>query len=563
MFCFRQKMTGLNPDQIRHNHTQMSSPLNRLETLSAPRYCKKWAATLLALGCFGAAPAYTHAKGAAEHVVVVVFDGMRPDFVTPQYCPNLYSLATNGVFFRRNHCVYVSTTIVNGTAIATGSHPGHSGILANSDYRQELNFTTSVASEVLDTIRRADMYMQGKYVAVDTAAELIQDAGYHTYIAGTKSVVLLHDRSMRKTDTEAHKNSVIIGRGLSLPRAATESMTKVNEDKAFPDDFKTPNTASDGWTTKALTRGLWRKGVPKYSVLWLSDPDVTQHAKGVGAPEALSAIESSDKNLGELLKVLDEKKLREKTDIFVVSDHGFSTINRGADVAAALRANKLNAHSKIDNPERGDVIVVGLGGSALIYVIERDEATIRKVAETLQVCDFTGVLFSRLPIEGTFPLDTIHYPTDAAKGAPDFVVAMRWLDVPNENGAPGMLIATGGSRNAGTHGSLSKYEMNNTLIANGPDFKQGVISEIPSGNIDVTPTVLHLLGVEQKEKMDGRVLREGFRTFTGPLPEVKERKHEASRQLGFMNWSQYLKTYEVDGALYFDEGNGVSSQKKP
>jgi arylsulfatase A-like enzyme len=137
------------------------------------------------------------------------------------------------------------------------------------------------------------------------------------------------------------------------------------------------------------------------------------------------------------------------------------------------------------------------------------------------------------------------------------------MDTPNELGAPGMLIATGGSRNAGTHGSLSKYEMNNTLIATGPDFKQGVISEIPSGNIDVTPTVLHLLGIEPKEKMDGRVLREGFRSHTGPLPEVKERRHEASRQLGFMNWSQYVKTYEVDGALYFGEGNGVLVQKKP
>lgn len=39
------------------------------------------------------------AKGSAEHVVIVVFDGLRPDFITPQYCPNLYSLATNGVFF--------------------------------------------------------------------------------------------------------------------------------------------------------------------------------------------------------------------------------------------------------------------------------------------------------------------------------------------------------------------------------------------------------------------------------------------------------------------------------
>ncbi len=503
------------------------------------------------------------AKGQADHVVVVVFDGMRPDFVTPQYCPNLYSLATNGVFFRNNHCVFVSTTIVNGTALATGTHPGRSGILANSDYRQELAFTSSIASETLDTVRRGDIASVGRYIAVDTAAEMIQDAGFHTYICGTKGVALLHDRDVRRIDTEAHKNSIVLARGLTLPRAASESMVKINDDKPFPDDFKTPNIASDGWTTKALVRGLWKKGIPKYSLLWLSDPDVTQHAKGVGAPESLTAIEASDKNLGELLKVLDEKKARDKTDIFVVSDHGFSTISRGADIAKALRANQINAHSKLENPERGDVLVVGLGGAALIYVIERDERTIHQVAEVLQVCDFTGVIFSRLPIEGTFPLDTIRYPTDPANGAPDFVISMRWSHDRNEHGAPGMLIATGGSRNTGTHGSLSRFEMNNTLVASGPDIKQGLVSETPSGNIDVAPTVLHLLGIVPKEKVDGRILKEAIKSHPDFVPEVKERRLEATRQLGFMHWSQYLNLVEVDGTLYFNEGNGRSEFKSP
>src|SRR4029434_1497018 len=42
-------------------------------------------------------------NGRAEHIVVVVWDGMRPDFITPQYCPTLYGLATNGTFFRCHH----------------------------------------------------------------------------------------------------------------------------------------------------------------------------------------------------------------------------------------------------------------------------------------------------------------------------------------------------------------------------------------------------------------------------------------------------------------------------
>src|SRR5688572_12718888 len=88
------------------------------------------------------------AQGQAEHVVVLVWDGMRPDFITPQYCPTLYSLATNGTFFRRNHCVFVSTTQANGAALATGSNPGRNGIQANVDFRPELNFLTTTPRRV-------------------------------------------------------------------------------------------------------------------------------------------------------------------------------------------------------------------------------------------------------------------------------------------------------------------------------------------------------------------------------------------------------------------------------
>ena len=516
---------------------------------------KLWLALWLSVTGLGSFS--VRAAGLAEHIVVVVFDGMRPDFITPQFAPNLYSLATNGVFFKRHHPVYISTTIVNGTALATGTYPGHSGILANSDYREELNFQSPVASEVLDTLRRGDMAAKGEYIAVDTLAELIQDAGFHTYIAGTKAVTLIHDRSPRKTDTAAHSNSVTLGRGLVLPRASLESLNKVNEDKAFPDAFTTPNVASDGWTTKALTKGLWKKGVPKYSLLWLSDPDVTQHAKSVGAPEALAGIESSDKHLGEVIKSLKDYGVYEKTDIFVVSDHGFSSNVRGAEITESLRKAKLNVFTKLENPERGDVLVVNLGGSTMIYVVDRDEAAVRKAVEVLQQCDFTGTLFTRLGIEGTFPLSTIHYPMTGH--GPDIVISLRWFPDLNDFGAPGLLM--GGSKGTGTHGSLSPFDMHNTLVGSGPDLKRGFVDTVPSGNIDLAPTVLHLLGIPPKSPMDGRVLREALAAETGPAPAVKERRQAAERTIGLMRWNQYLQTSEVDGAMYYDEGNGSAVQK--
>src|SRR5438270_11977984 len=84
---------------------------------------------------FTASAPAANPKGQAEHVVMVVWDALRTDFITPQYTPTLYRLATNGVFFKNHHPVYISTPEVHGTALATGVFPSHSGPMANSDDR--------------------------------------------------------------------------------------------------------------------------------------------------------------------------------------------------------------------------------------------------------------------------------------------------------------------------------------------------------------------------------------------------------------------------------------------
>ena len=492
------------------------------------------------------------AKGKAEHIVVLVWDGMRPDFITVQNCPNLYSLATNGVFFNKHHCAYVSSTEVNGTALATGVHPGRSGVIANTEYRPEISVTGTFATEGLDAIRRGDMLTDGHYLGAETLAEILQDKGIPTLIAGTKPVVLLHDRSSHK-DSAAEKESGLLFEGKTIPRSLGEGLPKVNDDKSWPSNA-IPNTAQDNWTTRSLLRALWKKNLPKYTLLWLSDPDKSQHDVGVGAPNALAGIESSDKNLGEVIKALKERGIYEKTDIMVVSDHGFSTISKGPDVVEILKKAKFQAFKKNENPEPGDVMVVGLGGSVMFYVVGKNQDTVvNRLVEFLQQSDFAGVVFSRLNIPGTFPLDSVRY--GGTNAGPDVMISMRWTSEKNEHGAPGMFYSMDGTKGKGSHASLSKWDMHNTLVAAGPDFKRAFINETPSGNIDVAPTVLHLLGVKPPKPMDGRILREAL-ADGGEAPKAVTQTIEAKRELGLLRWKQYLKFTEVDGAVYFDEGNG-------
>jgi arylsulfatase A-like enzyme len=511
-------------------------------------------AALVVLPARAAEPAW----GEAEHVVVMVWDGMRPDFIRPQYTPTLCNLARDGVFFKNHHPVFISSTEVNGTAIATGVYPGHSGLIANSDYRPELSFLGSVATEGLDNVRRGDWLTGGRYLLCPTLAEILQGAGYPTIIAGAKPVVLLLDRSAKRV-TAAQTNSGVLFAGQSIPKSLLKQAEKANDDKKFPSTNSTPNTEKDNWTTKAVVNGLWTKGVPKYTLIWLYDPDSSQHAEGVGSDPALASIANSDKNLEEILKVLDEKKVRDKTDIIVTSDHGFSSIKRGVDLVEVLKKAKFKAVRKFEDPEPGEILVVGLGGAACFYVVDHEEAVVRKLVEFLQGTDFAGVVFSRVHVEGTFPMEAVRI--NSTNVTPDVVISMRWLEERSDLGTPGMVMSDGGTRGKGTHGSLGRYDMHNTLVAAGPDFKRGVVSEIPSGTVDLTPTILWILGVKAPGPLDGRVLEEAMANHKGMSPKVETNTLEAARDFGWFRWDQYLKYSQVGETVYFDEGNGGMTAK--
>ena len=111
---------------------------------------------------------------------------------------------------------------VNGTALATGVHPGRSRVIANTEYRPEISVTGSFATEGLDAIRRGDLLTGGHYLGAETLAEILQDNGIPTVIAGSKPVVLLHDRSNKK-NSEAEKESTLLFEGKTIPRGIGEA----------------------------------------------------------------------------------------------------------------------------------------------------------------------------------------------------------------------------------------------------------------------------------------------------------------------------------------------------
>jgi arylsulfatase A-like enzyme len=486
-----------------------------------------------------------------DHIVVVVWDGMRPDQVSQKNTPTLYQLARDGVFFQNHHAAYLSSTEVNATAMATGAYPNRNGILANREYRPAINSFKRIDVQALETVRKGDEVTQNHYLLLPTIAEILQRAGKKTAIAGTKPVALLFDRL--ETGRICGDCVDLFGRQ-TVPAPAVD---RLNLPTFTPQE--TPNAREDEATTQALIGPMWDKQVPTFSLLWLSEPDFAQHATGPGSPAAIKALKSSDDNLSRVLKELTAHGVRDKTDVFVISDHGFSTVSRILNVIDLLRKDGINAVREFkESPAAGDVLVVGNGGSMLLYVIGHDPVLTQKIVGFLQTQDFTGVIFTRGPMEGTFTLDQVRINTP---DAPDIVVSLRWTNDKNDAGVAGLVPCEGFS-NIGTHASLSPFDMRNMLVAAGPDFRHGWIDELPSGNVDLAPTVLHLLGVPPPEKMDGRVLAEALASGSFKIPPIEAHTLDTSCDLSNVVWHQYLRTTEFGGTTYFDEGNGSATPKK-
>src|SRR5205823_14624234 len=243
-------------------------------------------------------------------------------------------LSREGVIFRHHHAVYPTATDINGAAIATGVYPNRNGLLANREYRSRIDPQRPFENAEPEVIKKGDETSGGKYLALPTVAEIVRAAGRRTAIAGTKSVAFLHDRHARWTSAVT-KNSLTRFAAAPMLSSVREEMLRILG--PFLTEPSDTSEQRNAYATRALTEILWRDGLQAFSLLWLSDPDLAQHEYSPGAEPSIAAIQSSVRDLAAILAALSKKNALDKTDVLVVSDHGFSTIERGIDFPGALR----------------------------------------------------------------------------------------------------------------------------------------------------------------------------------------------------------------------------------
>jgi hypothetical protein len=126
----------------------------------------------------------------------------------------------------------------------------------------------------------------------------------------------------------------------------------------------------DQWFTQLATaqalpaaKAASDRGKPAIVILWQHNPDLTQHLAGLGTQPALNALHAYDTNLASVRAAITALGIADRTDLVVVSDHGFATIKAMVPLARLLVAAGFKKAIKST-----EIVVSDDGGSDSIYV---------------------------------------------------------------------------------------------------------------------------------------------------------------------------------------------------
>jgi len=477
-------------------------------------------------------------------VLVFVFDGLQPSQVNPRLMPNLAAFAAAGVTFTNHHAVFPTVTRVNCSSMVTGMDPGGHGLAGNRLLIRDFDPDNAMGAMEPELTRVAEAGVP--VLLAPTLAQILSEHGKE-YVAigvGTSGNAFLHN------PTAEDSGGATIHPTFALPRDLHESL--IDRFGAWPEE-SVPNTSRLAHAVRIMTEYVLPERMPAVALIWSSEPDKAQHAAGVGSSLANTAVKEADGQFGDVLQWLREAGRLEDTDIIVASDHGYSTISEAIAVESLVREAGFPPGG-----EPGGVVVAQNGGAVLFYTPPGDLDTAQRLAAWLMAQRWCGALMASdavAGIPGTLPASLVG---DQGPRAPELTMSFRWDSAENEAGYPGTVYSTYGEPGAGQHGSMSRHEMNNILFAGGPSFRSRLMSEIPSGNLDLAPTILRILGISEGVEMRGRVLEEALDGGAGGDDiDWTSDVHYAEFSLGTEIYRQQIKVSTVGVTSYVDEGNRV------
>jgi len=134
----------------------------------------------------------------ARKALVFVFDGLRPDMVTPALMPNLHRFAQSGTLCAGSRSVFPTETRVNQASLVTGCWPSRHGVVGNRFMEPRADPVRLIDSGDEDALRSASDALDGALLEVPSLGEILAGCGMTLAVIGSGTpggTRLLHHRA--------------------------------------------------------------------------------------------------------------------------------------------------------------------------------------------------------------------------------------------------------------------------------------------------------------------------------------------------------------------------------
>ncbi|AJY74768.1 alkaline phosphatase family protein [Paenibacillus beijingensis] len=427
-----------------------------------------------------------------RYVLVISIDGMANYYLQDPNVrmPNLRKLIRSGVCAEAMESVFPTATWAIHSSMVTGTYPRKHGVLGNwvidrPGRRVGEHFGERLWNKA-DVLRRETWYDAAKRMGWTTASICWPV----TRGADTIDFNIPEFYEQELFDTCCTPD---LWNELKAARLPVDRYGEWSTDHA--------RAPMQDWLTTEIAKFLIDRHSPNLMQLHYLLPDTYQHDYGIRSKEAYWALEYVDERIGEVLNALEHKGLLAKTNVFVMSDHGFINTSRTFYPNVLF---KQKGWLKEGNMEETRVIAVSNGGSGYVYVLEDDPAEkdrlMREVLRALAESEGVGRLFE--PEE--FPSLGLPAPGELDEHRPDFAFEAE-LDCFVHFEQSGDEVIGRSAKFKGMHGYLPQHEeLKAIFAAAGPSIRSGMtLPEIRI--VDVAPTIARLLGTELDDP-DGHAL---------------------------------------------------------
>ncbi|MFD8281764.1 alkaline phosphatase family protein [Streptomyces solisilvae] len=444
--------------------------------------------------------------------LIAVIDGLRPAALSASTTPFLSRLADEGCSYDHAVAAFPALTRTNAATLATGCHPGRTGVFGNRVWHPELGHLNTAVADDVRRLRGAGAMPQA------SVAERLSRSGRSTVVVGNGSAGCTY---LLNPGSDA-------GHGARIASVGPEHEVH----RCVPSDVRAaieelgPRPTSDDealeWAVAAGVVSITTRA-PDLLIFWSGQPDTAHHATGLTSTTSTEAIRRTDRAVRTLhTAVLDTGR---ECNLILTADHGFCETIESPELTGTL--DRIAERSGL--PPNGFVPTFNSG--AVFGYFEPGTAPRLRADMTARIVQepWAGPVFcadAHCP-DGAFPLSLA--VSGDSPFTPDLVITMRTepADQCGPADPPARALharADGTQPYSGVHGTVHPADMRIPLILHGPAFKTRTRRDEPAGPADIAATAYTLVTGAPLDDVDGRVLTESLRDVTdAPGLLVEER----------------------------------------